>query len=289
MVESGPEGTPKADKGKSFNATGQDEKGISEAGTLSAGTEAAQPGDGESPKGDILGNETEPSSLVNNPPGGGNLIKAPPSPGSEGQPKGGRKGSDEGDHLGGRDSSESAKTPGSEGPNSGLGQPPVSPREPEHFPRRENYSSEGERQEPSGMTPFQAHVLTQIQTLSDNDAVIQGQLDKLQGNEYEAVQSAENPGWNFDVSGFDKWPQKLQDAALKLMGDLGAAARGLAGGAPVELSVDEQIIREAVKLTRSQMDQYVLGKASAIARAMADPDLEVRVGPVEKDEATKIG
>lgn len=117
-----------------------------------------------------------------------------------------------------------------------------------------------------------------ITTLNTNQQGIREDLNKYLGNQYEAVQSAEGGGASWS---FDEFPEWLKEPAIKFLGDIGAAARSLAGGAPSELSVDERIIREAVQLTRDQVDSYVASKAANIARAMADPDLSVVALPKE--------
>lgn len=114
------------------------------------------------------------------------------------------------------------------------------------------------------------HVMKQIQTLSENDAIISQRLDQLQGTMYEATQSAENPGPSWD---FDEFPEWLKKPAIKFLGDLGAATRAFAGDQ--SQSEDEQVVRAAVTLMREEAKTRIATRAAGIAKAMADPGVEV--------------
>lgn len=158
-------------------------------------------------------------------------------------------------------------------PDSNAGQGLDSLIEPSPAPAIETGDSlrgvEGERA--SGRELAQSwpeHVMKQIQILSDNDAIISQRLDQLQGTMYEATQSAESAQWNFD-----EFPEWLKQPAVKFLGDIGAAARALAGDQSA--SESEQVVRGAVKLMEEKAQDRIARRAAQIADAMEDPDTEL--------------
>ena len=132
------------------------------------------------------------------------------------------------------------------------------------------------------MLPFEAHVLKQIQVLSDNDQKLSAQLGELQSNQYQAIQSTEAAGpWDgFDFA--DTWsrlPTKLQDSLTDILSGIGR----LISGREVE-DEDEKVVRAAVAISREKASERIALRAAQIAEAMEDPDIQLHTSRKEEIE-----
>lgn len=187
--------------------------------------------------------------------------------------------------------------PGAEPAGSGMETSQVGPVEPVFTPNpsdnAEPWSEDVKQSAPGYQSPEEA-VSNIVQTLSNltaaveqlgrNDEILGEQIVKMQGNEYEAIQSKETPPV---VAGpdigelWEKLPEKVQDALMKVAGDIGEGVKymgmGFAGyEAPVaELSVEERVVRKVMEKQRTDIDAMIERRAALMSEALVDPELEV--------------
>ena len=173
----------------------------------------------------------------------------------------------------------------------------VGPVEPVFTPNpsdnAEPWSEDVKQSAPGSQSPEEA-VSNIVQTLSNltaaveqlgrNDEILGEQIVKMQGNEYEAIQSKETPPV---VAGpdigelWEKLPEKVQDALMKVAGDIGEGVKymgmGFAGyEAPaVEMSVEERVVRKVMEKQRTDIDAMIERRAALMSEALVDPELEV--------------
>jgi hypothetical protein len=154
--------------------------------------------------------------------------------------------------------------------------------------------------EPSPASQLQEafdHFNKQIQTLSENDQVLQDQVSKLMDNQFQAIQSVENPpqNWDVDWSFWKDMPEDLRKAGLKFMGDIGSAARGLAGAGDEDS--DLELLKEIIKIDKEKTRERRVKRIEAVYQSIGDPDVEHYVvtpkkkekPKIKKEDATKVG
>lgn len=118
------------------------------------------------------------------------------------------------------------------------------------------------------------HTMQQITTLSANDQVLSQRIENMEKVMYEATQPPGEASDAWEGWSFDSIPDWLHDPLTNLMGDIGAAARGFAGGTPAQTE-DEQVVRAAITIMREKASERIASRAALMAEAMEDPDTEL--------------